>query len=78
MIFPPDLTRDLTPPDPLRRFLGSVVPDNVHLFAERFESCRDLLIHYAINERMETDKLRGERNPLFADFVARLSEHESP
>jgi hypothetical protein len=67
-----DITRDLTPPDPLIHFFASTIPANIDDFAERFESNRVLLTEFAITKRMDSNIPTPERNRLYGEFFARL------
>ncbi len=67
-----DITRDLTPPDPLIHFFSSTIPDNIDEFAERFESKRPLLTEYAITNRLDSNIPTVTRNRLYHEFENRL------
>lgn len=63
-----DVTRDLTPPDPLTHFFSSTIPENIDDFAERFEANRPLLAEYAIAKRLDSAIPTPARNGLFHEF----------
>jgi len=67
-----DITRDLTPPDPLIHFFSSTIPDNIDEFAERFEANRALLTEYAITKRLDSSIPTATRNRLYNEFENRL------
>lgn len=67
-----DITRDLTPPDPLIHFFSSTIPANIDEFAERFEANRALLTEYAITNRMDSSIPTATRNRLYNEFENRL------
>lgn len=67
-----DITRDLTPPDPLIHFFSSTIPANIDEFAERFEANRALLTEYAITNRLDSSIPTVTRSRLYHEFENRL------
>lgn len=74
-----DVSTSIDPPSALVRFFQRTIPNNLKTFQARFEDYRPVLHHYAIDERLEDEGIRGAaRNKLFEEFKETLPRREDP